>query len=241
VWDEIGDFNSFDLAQVKKGGRYGYINRQGQVVVPCEFYSVSEFDKNGFCTVAREEKREQGYRTYSYYYFGLYSADGRCVEQPTWRTLGSSNNDDWNDRYNRCYSKAPVFNDGKIKVQDESGLWGFIDMQGSRVGEVRWTEIGNFSEGLAAVSENGKFGYIDADGAVVIQPQYAGAGIFSEGLAWVKTDSGLWQCIDAGNQVKIAAKYSQVTAFRNGVADVELPGVGWQIIDATGSLIYFKN
>lgn len=242
-WDDIGNFNEFNLAQVSKNGQYGYINRQGQVVIPCEFYSVSPFDTNGLCTVTRYEKDESGYWTQHYYYYGLYDQTGKKIADTKWRILGDSTKsryDDWGDR-GSSYVQTPNFSDGKIRVMDKDERWGFIDLQGNLVGEVRWAAIGDFSESMAAVSENDKYGYIDPQGKVIIEPQYANARIFSEGQAWVQISSGLWQCIDKENNVVIPAKYSQVTEFKNGLADVELPNVGWQIIDANGELVYFKT
>ena len=242
-WDEIGSFNQYNLAQVQKNGMYGYINRQGQVIIPCEFYSVSSFDSNGLCTVTRYERQSRSYSTYHYYYYGLYDQAGKMVSDTQWRILGNSTKgtyDSWGDRGSTRVA-TPNFSDGKIRVMNKDGLWGFIDLRGKLVGQVRWTAIGDFSEGMAAVAENEKYGYIDPDGNVVIEPQYSNARIFSEGQAWVQTSSGLWQCIDKENNVIIPAKYSQVTEFRNGLADVELPGIGWQIIDAKGELVYFKT
>ncbi|MBQ8081328.1 MAG: WG repeat-containing protein [Clostridia bacterium] len=135
---------------------------------------------------------------------------------------------------------TPAFSDGKIKVQNEEGLWGFLNLTGKFVGEVKWSQIGNFGQGLAAVCENKKYGYIDAEANVVIAPQYDDARVFSEGQAWVKKGEK-WQCIDKDNNVIIPALYSEVTDFQNGRAEVNLPGTGWQIIDAYGNLLYFKQ
>ena len=249
-WDEIGQFNSFGLARVKKGSLYGYINTAGEVVVPCEWYAVSGFNDDGMCTVTKQETKTTGSgyfaTTYYYYYFGLYDCTGNVITPAAWRSLGdsvnySSGNSSWGTSrsfYGPSIS-IPVFSDGKTKVQDPDGKYGFIDINGQQVGEVRWDSIRDYSENLAVVVENKKSGFIDQDGQVVIQPQYADALPFSEGLAGVKTDDGFWQFIDRDNSVIIQPLYTQVNAFANGTADVFRAGTGWQVIDRTGRLVYF--
>ena len=241
-WDEIGSFNEFDLAKVTKNKHYGYINRQGKVIIPCSFSQVSDFDSNGICTVTvSDNKKLETYSTRerNYHFFGLYDYTGKKITDTKWLTVGNSYNGNPGSASNTARVKTPNYSDGKIRVMDSTAKWGFIDMEGQLVGEVRWTAIGNFSEGMAAVSEDGLFGYIDPNSKIVIQPQYQDARIFSEGQAWVKTSNGLWQCIDGSNKIIIPARYSQVTEFSNGHADVELPNVGWQIIDLQGNLVYF--
>ncbi len=248
-WDEIGQFNSFGLARVKKGSLYGYINTAGEVVVPCEWYAVSGFNDDGMCTVTKQEtKAGSGYysSTYYYYYFGLYDHNGTVITPAAWRSLGDSVNISGGDSTwgtSRSYyspnTRVPVFSDGKTKVQDPDGKYGFIDINGQQVGEVRWDSIRDYSENLAVVVENKKSGFIDQDGQVVIQPQYADALPFSEGLAGVKNDDGYWQFIDRDNSVIIQPLYTQANAFANGTADVFRPGIGWQVIDRTGRLVYF--
>lgn len=239
-WDEIGNFNEFGLARVAKGKRYGYINTVGEVVVPCEWYAVSAFSADGYCTVARTEAVKSGYSTYDYYYFGLYDRSGRAITPADWRAIGEACNSGWENRYNYIQIYEPAFSDGKIRVQRADGLYGFIDTEGQPVGEVRWASIRDFSEGLAVVVENDRFGFIDESGNVVIEPQYADAQPFSEGLAGVRAGS-LWQFIDRDNNVVIQPLYGEVSPFQNGLADVFLPDTGWQIIDSAGGLVYFIN
>ena len=234
-WEAIESFNSFGLARVTKDGLYGYINRRGETVIPCQWARVSGFDAQGLCTVA--QKSEDGKQ----YTFGLMDATGRQITPAQWRTLGKSGNSEWNSRRNRCNISAPAFSDGKIRVQSTEGCYGFLDMEGSLVGEVRWQEIGDFSEGLAWVTESsGKKGYIDAQGQTVIQPQYDDALPFSQGLAAVRAGDK-WKYINPQNAMAVPAFFDLALSFSNGTADVFLDGIGWLRIDAAGKLLYFIN
>ena len=230
-WDSIGDFNELGLAVVSKNSLYGYINTQGEVVVSCDWYAVSAYS-GSICTVAKKSGNN--------YLFGLVDAEGNIVSEAQWQTLGDSSNGSWDSKYNSCYARTPFFSDGKIKVQNAEGKWGFVGNDGQLVGEVIWDEIQNFSEGLAVVSRDKKYGFIDKQGQVVIEPQYTASSSFHEGLAAVKVTSG-WQYINQANEVVIQPLYSTANDFNGGKADVFLAGTGWQIIDNTGSLLYFVS
>ena len=238
-WDEVGRFNSLGLARVMKDNRYGYINTQGEVVIGCEWYGVSDFSGD-CCTVAAASPLDNGEYNYT---FGLMDKDGRTLAAPVWRTLGDSLNSNWNPgrySYNSLRISAPAFHDGKIRVQDEDGRWGFMDQTGAIIAQPVWSEIGDYSEGLAAVCRDGRYGFIDRDGNVVIQPRYDQVFAFHEGLAAVAVGE-YWQYIDQSDEVVIPPLYTSAGSFSSGRADVFLPGVGWQIIDRTGTLLYFIN
>lgn len=241
-WDEIGYFNEHGLAKVKKGSQYGYIDTQGKVVVPCQWYDVSEYH-DGMCVVVTSTASPNSTSYYNYL-FGLFDSEGNEISPAQWRTLGSSSNYFWNPGrwdYNTAYIYAPTFSDGKIKVQNPDGLWGFIDEQGQLVGSVEWRNIDDFSEGLAAVTDsNSKVGFIDGEGNVVIKPQYDATRSFHEGLAAVRVGS-YWRYIDQSNNVVISSNYTDANSFSGGKADVFLEGTGWQIIDNQGGLLYFIN
>ena len=225
LWESIGSFNAHGLAPVTKDGHWGYIDRQGGQIIPCEWREVSAF-AGDLCTVANDDRL-----------FGLMNRDGSVVSEAQWKALGNSCYDEYYRSVRCC---APVFSDGKIKVQTKDGLWGFIDEQGSPVGEAVWEEIFDFSEDLAAVRQNGKYGFIDGSGAVIIAPAYDEVQSFHEGLAAVRKGN-YWQYIDRDGSTVIQPKYTSACDFSGGKADVYLPGIGWQIIDKTGSLLYFIN
>ena len=52
LWDHLGDFSE-DLAPVRKGGKYGVINKQGVMVVPMIYDRISPF-KDGFAEVEKD-------------------------------------------------------------------------------------------------------------------------------------------------------------------------------------------
>ena len=61
------------------------------------------------------------------------------------------------------------FHEGLARVQNNKGLWGFINKRGKEVIPCQFKEAKNFNEGLAPVcNEEGVWGYIDKKGSFVI-------------------------------------------------------------------------
>lgn len=79
---------------------------------------------------------------------------------------------------------------------NNSNLWGYMDMDGNVVVEPKYTYAGDFVEGMALVSDKeesayddwertGQYGYINIKGEEVVPCEYYGFNNFSDGLAAV--------------------------------------------------------
>jgi len=229
---------------------YGYINQRGEVIVPCKYLFVTDFNNSGNCTVAQATK-QKGWLS-SYYYqrvlFGITSASGEVVTPAKWRTLGTCTNNDWNndrsldmwDEDNTTINKPFA---GICKVQTAEGSWGFMTEDGKILGATDWMSISSFSEGMAIVQDSNKmFTFINEQGQVVGESRWVLINDFSNGLAAVQDSNGLWGFIDKQNNLVIPCRYSEVQAFRaDGTCDVYLPGTGWQVIDMNGETSFFGN
>ncbi len=234
-WDAIGAVNAYGLMSVRLDDdswywynrKYGYINTLGQVVIDCVWDEIGDY-ADGLVVVGRDGL------------YGLCDVQGNVVTDAQWMWIGALMDDEY---YDECGMEkmSLAISEDRIAVCNKDGLWGFIDTQGSVIGDVRWQSVKPYSEGLALVcDENGRYGYIDLDGYIAIEPQYSDALSFSEGLAAVKKGND-WQYIDSANSVVIEPLYAQAMSFEKGRADVYKADEGWQIIDKTGGLVYFAN
>ena len=50
TWEIINDFSN-GMASVKKDGKWGFINKQNQLVIPCQYKQVNAFKSDGTCEV----------------------------------------------------------------------------------------------------------------------------------------------------------------------------------------------
>lgn len=77
-FDFISPFNN-DIASVKKGNKYGYINSRFSEIIPCKFSAVGSFNDKGFCWVQDGSK------------YGIYNSRGTEIIPPKYKNIGTFN------------------------------------------------------------------------------------------------------------------------------------------------------
>lgn len=130
-----------------------------------------------------------------------------------------------------------TFRDGKIGLLDDKGRWevtptagvqalfpgdqklngalidgkyGFVDRAGKLRIANRYENIGQFSEGLAAVKIGSQWGFIDSSDKISIQPHYSAVGSFQNGVAIVKKD-GKANLIDKTGKELLSEYYDRIS------------------------------
>jgi hypothetical protein len=100
---------------------------------------------------------------------------------------------------------------------------------------LRFEDVRDFSEGLAAVMLLGKYGFADKTGAVVIPAEYDGVSDFSDGLARVEKD-GLCGYIDKTGAAVVPLEYDDAGEYREGMVWVAKDGL-YGYADKSGKLV----
>lgn len=191
VYDEVSDFEN-GHAIVKKGSRYGYIDRSGKEVAPV--YKEARFFADGAAPVLDEAKN----------LWGVINEKGEYIAKPSYKAAG------------------PSYSDGLLAVQNKNTLWGFIDTEGNEiVPPIYKSVIPRFSEGYTAVQEdNNLWGFMDAKGNRTSDAKYKAVYTpFSEGLAGVKTTDGNGYVKPDGT-LAFMADYDRLYPFDDGLAEV---------------------
>ena len=195
------------------GGKNGFIDRQGRVVIrPCFLPETLVFSEGLLCARLAEDNKW-------------------VILDPSGVEAAPSRN--WQFNELRQYSEGVV----AAEIAGKVG-WGYMDRDGKLVipPNRTWSKVGDFHDGRAAVSvSHESWGFIDKSGAVVIEPAYHSTDYFSNGLAAVKK-AGRWGFIDKAGQVVVPLRYSSDNwrRFNNGMAAVRLDAEEWGYIDSSG-------
>lgn len=215
-YDEIHPFQE-GLALVIKDGRYGYINGQGEEVIPCQrkayIYREGETDESvlpyfseGRALIYTFANNTYGEPDYGSLRFGYINSKGEEVIPIK-------------------YKRAEPFGDEWALVEDENGKQTFIDKTGNTVFPVDEDIIcfGAFHDGLIKCTSRENqyvYGFMNKSGEMAIPAKYSWVRDYSEGMAFVQ-DDGHKAFIDTeGHEVLTCDDYYEVGDFHEGLVSV---------------------
>ncbi len=209
------------LLRYRKGTNWGYVDKNGKVVIPARYYYADDFSE-GF---ARVIVQAAGKLT-----VGYINRTGALVIPAVYQTF------DTDARLSGAFS-------GGLAVVKVGGKYGFINKTGIVAIAAKYELAGPFHDGLAFVKVNGKYGYINKTGALVIPATFDEAYTFSEGLAHVAAlnDLGFSRdgFIDKTGKLVIEAKYNTAASFSGGLAYVaETPDDPGTFINPQGQTVF---
>jgi hypothetical protein len=226
---------------------YGFVDRQGKIVIPPQFMPAGEFPDDpadlpvagldhDWCYFDRTGKLvirismgpnlnnanlfvNGRLRVKEGFTFGFKDATG------AWAIPAK-------------YNDAQNFEGGLARVQD-GAKWITIDVNGKEVPEDKrkLKRIEPFSEGLALARENGLLGWIDSrENLAFPLRKYEEAHKFSSGRARIKLD-GLYGYLDKSGALAIANQYFSASDFDHDLAFVQTKD-GIAYIDTKGAVVW---
>ena len=206
----IDSFQEGRLPVKREGAGYGYVNEHGEIVIPCQWTYGSVFSE-GLARVLDGMKS------------GYIDPDGHLV---------ISLPDGWIARGD--------FHDGLALVENDQGLYGYIDQTGALVIPFQWEKADSFSESVAQVWQDGKCGFINTAGEIIIPFQWKDARTAQEGHIVVMDESGLWGMINLTGNLTVPCAYKEIDSIEQQVyqmADVIDGRTLYGLIGADGTVI----
>ena len=171
---------------VCEGGKSGFIDQVGNVVIPCRFKGLGRF-KDGLCSINGGFIQHSGDWIVEprFLVAGDFS-EGRAFASTDGEMFGFI---DLNGEFviRAEFQQCRQFSGGLAAVLQE-GRWGYIDNRG----EIKIPLVFEgpraqaFRNGVAAVQLDGRWGFIDDGGSFVVKPQYEDLRSFAEGYAPVQ-------------------------------------------------------
>lgn len=213
------------LAMVRGKQGWGYINPQGEMVLPCRWYQANPFHQGNalICEHGRRmiiNKRGdilfhegEGYQLLSSFHDGLAMVG---VNSSTKRSLKGI----FTRRKKRGFPPSCMISGDYDWL--ELDKFGFVDTDGNMVIKPKLDGARHFSEGLAAVcryvKDEEKWGYMNTKGELVIPYEWDMAMDFHDGCAIVLDGGVLLDLIDRSGKPAISKRFSGLSAFSNGLA-----------------------
>ena len=213
------------LFPVKKGGKFGYIDRKGNLLIEPKFDFGDRFVE-GRARVRVGKK------------WGLIDSRGDYIVRPTLTNVGS-----FSEGLAAVIKLASGFPRGPGRI-------GYVDRSGNYVVEHDYfgeIDSGTFSQGLACVRVRpvDGCGYVDRTGKFVIPRKFEEGSRFSDGLAQAMIGSRL-VFIDAEGEIQLdASQFLSVrTYFSEGLVGVQVSVakdgqevIKWGFINKAGELV----
>lgn len=180
---------------------YGFINKEGEISIPQQYDEANDFSE-GLAEVCKKFKETDEKTDWQ---CGFIDTTGKMIFKTG---FGAKN-----------------FSEGLAAVCVSEGKCGYIDKTGKIVIEPQFANVGNFSEGLAAVRDKSldNWGFIDKTGKMVIEPKFSGVEDFSDGLAVAQNGSGengKDGFIDKTGNFVIEPLFYSADSFKDGLAQV---------------------
>ena len=235
-----------ELFIIERNGKYGFMNRFGKIIAPCQWEEVRPFEY-GLAKVKNQDER-----------WGFIDRTGKNVIPCQWgiaedykegiaAVYNSPSNSPHGYGFIDKTGKTVIpfqwrhaygFHEGLACVMDEDGKYGFINRTGKIVIPCQWEEADDFSEGLARVKDqDDKWGYIDKTGKVVIPYQWEYALDFYNGFAVVVNMDDKRGLINKAGELAIPCQWEGIWYFEEGLASVRDQNGKWGYIDITGKIV----
>ena len=233
---------SHELYRIQVGGKCGFINEYGKLVIEPQFDRAYWYFTDSVCFATVGERQ------------GLINTDGNFVVELD-RSI------DWVTRFQNgvatfydsnvkkglidksgeiiipaMYNEINRDGDNGFIVEDTVGNRGYVNYKGEFVVPCMYDDVKGFEEGLMVVATSNNCGYVDTTGTFVIDTIYDEARDFGEGIARVKNGDN-WLFIDCQGKVVTNINCDEIlTGFSCNRAFVK-NGNAIELIDKNGTKI----
>lgn len=219
------DINNCKFAKVERDGKWGFLDKRSNEVVPCVYDDVGSFIGDGMVKVFRGNKCgfvdiETGMETIQC----IYDYPDEFSEGLAYVGFGHYIDKSGNVAILGSFEYGMGFSGGLAAVVKDS-KWGYIDKTGKEVIPFMYREAMPFWAGKAAVKQGHLWGFIDKTGKEVVPPTYNDLFFWGDGYS-VKFN-GKYGYLDSLGNEAVPCIYDDIVFLSEsykGVAQVSRNG-----------------
>jgi len=224
-FDFAKDFSE-GLAPVKVGGKWGFIDTTGKMVIEPQFNpkqaQFNSYFSDDLVAVNFNDGTVNGF-------------DSNSPANTKWGFADKSGRIVINPNFDGDYFNPPHFSEGlaviaagvpggaEMSFEIPGIKFGYLDKAGRFAIEPKFEKAFEFNDGVASVRINGKWGFIDKRGQFVIEPIYDQAYRFSEGLSPVTLNERTFFIDKSGKRVN-DKDFPALSALSDGLASIIVTG-----------------
>jgi len=188
----VVNIGSIATAYGMVGGRWGFINQKGVVVIDLKFSEVRSFTEN----IAAVKTFKKSGETAKW---GFIDTSGNWITHPVYKEVRNF--------------------EGGIAIVRMDEKWGAVNREGQVILPIEYDKIKDFANGYAIISKKDKYGLIDKNGKVAIQPVFDDMGDVSEGVIAAKKKDK-WGYVNPEGKVIVKFSYHRAGNFKEGMGVV---------------------
>lgn len=216
------------LKNTVDGDRYGYINKDGEVIIPFKFTRAYDFNEFGLAIIKENNK------------FGLIDIKGNYNVNPQFDNINPYKegraiytekskmgvlDEKGNKLRDVVYDYIGNYNDGYAvvaKMNGKSSKYGYIDLDGKEITEVKYMHANDFNDGFGLIKiKDREFALIDTQGNISNTYNFEYVGSYGEDLmVFSILLGGPYGYINRDGEIVISPIYCDAKGFNDGVAVV---------------------
>lgn len=183
VWTDAGDLSEGHAAVRSEDGGWGYLGDGFELAIGCDWLEARPFH-DGFAAVRDEngwsfiDKNGHALTSARFGGVGDFSGELAWVKDGGYGVINREGKP-----VTGCDWAAASAGEGIVTLRG-NGACAIVDGDGRVRYYTGFTDIGEFSEGFAAVKSRDRWGFIDTDGEFAIPAVYDSVGVFSHLLAF---------------------------------------------------------
>lgn len=225
IYDLTIKFHNSGLGKIYKQNKVGFINTEGEEILPIEFDDLNIVDDDLFIAEKSDKyfifdiKGKELFSSSDYEITDNYSENFFIVEKELENGLSVMGFIDKNGKetIEPIYEKVFNFKHGKAVAKLHDSNYVFINKRGETIEELDYNYVlpSHRGDEYLVVNDENEYGYLDKNGDIIIKPQFTIGSFFEDGYARVtssdiESEDRLWGIIDRKGEYIIQPEYTNI-------------------------------